>query len=186
MGETPVLAPFWFTVANAINKWRPCWSDCAFAHQCIRLLWLFLAVSCTSLSFNQLQLWKKYSVNQVLNDWSELESICHTWIDGAVGNGGYSVMSLKVKLHADRSSLLWGLSGETCRGGEMNPRYCLLDLVNFLSSLVKEMPFLLSSRAACEKKKIKSWKWFITGCLLAVKYGINMKPPNLFLSKPPF
>lgn len=152
MGETPFLTPFWFTVANAINKWRRCWSDCAFAHQRVRLLQIFLAVSCTSLSFNLLQLWKKYSVNQVLNDWSETESICPTWTDRAVGSGGYSMMSLKVKLHTDLSSLLWGLSGETCRGAEMKPRYCLLDLVNFLSSLVKEMPFLLSSRAACKKK----------------------------------
>lgn len=65
------------------------------------------------------------------------------------GTGGdYSITSLKVKLHAGLSSLFCGLSGRTCRGGEMKPRYCLLDLVSFLSSLVKEMPFLLSSRAA--------------------------------------
>lgn len=71
-----------------------------------------------------------------------------TWTH-AVGTGSYySITSLKVKLHADRSSLFCGLSGKTCRGGDINPRYCLLDLVNFLSSLVKEMPFLLSSRAA--------------------------------------
>lgn len=34
----------------------------------------------------------------------------------------------------------------------MNPRGCLVDLVSFLSSLAKEMPFLLSSRDACGKK----------------------------------
>lgn len=59
----------------------------------------------------------------------------------------YSMMSLKAKAHAALSSLPWGLS---CSGGDTKPRYCLLDLVSFFSSLVKEMPFLLSSRAACK------------------------------------
>lgn len=94
-------------------------------------------------------------------------------------------MSLKVKLHADLSSLLCRLSGKTCRGGDMNPRYCLLDLVNFLSSLVKEMPFLLSSRAACKKNNLDH-RSGLTGCLLAVKYTVNMKTLNVFLSRHPF
>lgn len=62
----------------------------------------------------------------------------------------YSMMSLKARAHAALSSLPWGLSDRTCSGGDTKPRYCLLDLVNFFSSLVKEMPFLLSSRAACK------------------------------------
>lgn len=36
----------------------------------------------------------------------------------------------------------------------MSPRGCLVDLVNFLNSLAKEMPFLLSSRDAYGKKEL--------------------------------
>lgn len=52
------------------------------------------------------------------------------------------------------SSLFWTLSETKTWEGDVSPRACLVDLVNFLNSLAKEMPFLLSSRDAYEKKEL--------------------------------
>lgn len=140
---------------------RPCTPGCT------GLLCLILSVLVPHLVWSATAQKQECSVKAALNACSVPGSVSHLGRPGRGGSGAYSTMSLKATAHAALSSRPCGLSASACSGGDTKPRYCLLDLVSFFSSLVNDRPFLLSSRAACKSYR-RSEMWF-NSCLLAGK-----------------